>query len=184
MSVATIEPAAITAGDTVTWSRSLAEYPATASWVLRYALRSDTQSIDIVASASGADHLVNVLPATTRAWVPGSYAWGAYATKGADRFEVGRGVMLIRADLAAVGPVDARTQAARAVDDLRAALATFKATSGRVRRYRIADREVEFESLGDLLKLLQYWTRELQAEQAAAGVAAGLPAKTKIQVRF
>jgi hypothetical protein len=184
MAVPTIEPSAVTAGDTVAWTRSLADYPASGGWTLSYALRSATAMIDITAGASGADHAVSVLPAVSRSWVPGSYAWAAFATKASDRYEVARGTMLVRANLAQASPVDGRTMAAKAVDDLTAALASFRSSGGRVRRYRIADREMEFETIGDLISLLDFWKRERARENAAASIAAGTGDPRRLYVRF
>ena len=71
--IPTREPDSIQAGDTLTWKRSLSDYPAS-SWVLSYRLTSTTaQLATIAASADGDDHLVSVAPATTAAWTAGDY---------------------------------------------------------------------------------------------------------------
>lgn len=180
----TTEPAQIAAGDTAKWRRALGDYLASDGWTLTYALRNAANQIDITASADGADHLVNVAAATTATWAPGAYAWGAFASKAGERFQVATGSIVVRPNLAAPAPVDARSQAARAVEDLKAALATFKATGGRVRRYAIAGRDVEFETIGEMLKLMQFWQRELASEQAVARMNAGQRSPLSLQVRF
>ena len=178
------EPAAITAGDTVEWIKTLADYPASASWVLSYALRNATDRIDITSSAAGADHQVSVAASVSRAWAPGLYAWAAHVTRGAERYTVRSGTIEVRPNLAAAVPLDARSRAAKAVDDLKAALARFKATGGRVRRYSIAGRDVEFESLSEMLKLLSFWERELASETAADRIRHGLKSPLLLQVRL
>jgi hypothetical protein len=81
-------------------------------------------------------------------------------------------------------PQEFRSQAAKAVDDLRTALATFKATGGRVKRYSIAGRDIEFESLGEMMKLLSMWQRELANEEAAARLNTGRASPLLLQVRL
>ena len=70
---ATLEPSRVTAGDTITWLRSLADYPASAGWVLSYTLINSAAKISITATASGADHLVTVAAATSAAYTPATY---------------------------------------------------------------------------------------------------------------
>jgi len=62
--VPTAVPASLRAGDTATWLRSLADYPASDGWVLSYVLVKTGAQIAITATASGADHLVEVDAAT------------------------------------------------------------------------------------------------------------------------
>ena len=47
----TTEPASITAGDTLTWQKTLADYPATV-WTLKYRFINATAKVDITATAS------------------------------------------------------------------------------------------------------------------------------------
>ena len=63
-SIPTTEPETITAGDSLTWKRTLADYPA-GTWTLKYRLINADGKIDITATASGTDHLVSVEPATS-----------------------------------------------------------------------------------------------------------------------
>lgn len=180
----TTEPREISAGDTVAWSRALGDYPASDGWTLTYALRNATAKIDITATASGSDHLVSVAAADTAGWAPGAYAWAAYASNGAKRHQVAAGSLVVRPNLAAAAPFDTRTQAAKAIEDLKAAMATFKATAGRVRRYAIAGRDVEFEAIGEMLKLMQFWQSERAAEIARDRLNAGQRSPLSLQVRL
>ena len=70
------EPTTIIAGDSVAWTKSLADYPAP-TWTLKYRLVREGKSIEIVATASGSDHAIAVLPATSAGWLPGDYKWVA-----------------------------------------------------------------------------------------------------------
>ena len=62
---ATTEPARVTAGDTIAWTKTLSDYPASAGWVLAYTLINAGAKITITAAASGDDHAVTVLAATS-----------------------------------------------------------------------------------------------------------------------
>ena len=63
-SIPTTEPETITAGDSLTWKRTLADYPA-GTWTLKYRLINADGKIDLTATASGTDHLVSVAPDTS-----------------------------------------------------------------------------------------------------------------------
>ena len=73
-STPTTEPAAITAGDSFTWQKTLADYPA-GTWTLKYRFINAAGKIDITATASGTDHLVSVTPTTSAAYTAGDYTW-------------------------------------------------------------------------------------------------------------
>ncbi len=120
-----IEPATITAGDTVQWLRSLPDYPASAGWSLHYRLICSAGIIDITSTASGDDHLVSVPAATSAAWVPGNYTVALAAVNGADRFTltVPYSAIDVLADLAAATTAtDTRTRARRILDALNLAI--------------------------------------------------------------
>lgn len=180
----TVEPTEIVAGDTAKWKISLGDYLATDGWVLSYSLRNASNHYDLTSTADGSDHLVEVLASDSATWAPGEYQYAAHVTLSAERYTVRRGVIRVTSNFADLIPYEYRTQAAKAVDDLKAALATFKATAGRVKRYSIAGRDVEFESLTEMLKLLAMWQRELANEQAADRIKRGLGSPLLLQVRL
>jgi len=180
----TVEPTTIIAGDTLRWQITLNDYLASDGWTLNYALRNATNHYDITGTASGTDHLLEVDSSDTATWAPGVYHWAAHVTDGTERFTVRRGTFTITADPVNPVPQEFRTQAAKAVDDLKTALATFKATAGRVKRYSVAGRDIEFESLGEMMKLLSMWQRELANEEAAARLNTGKASPLLLQVRL
>lgn len=173
--IPSVEPTTLTAGDTVKWTRSLADYSAADSWVLKYRLINAAETIDITATASGADHLVSVAASTTDAWVAGDYTWQAYVEKAGERYTVGTGTLKIKPDLAAAAAgVDTRTTAAKMVADLEAASLDY-ATNGQggVQRYTIGGREMWFEQAADFTERLEYWRGRLAAELAKESIAQG-----------
>ncbi len=184
MSTPTIEPGTIVAGDTITWIRSLADYPAP-TWVLKYRLLNAAGKIDITAGASGSDHLVSVAAATSAAWASGDFTFTAWVESGAARHSVGQGRISISANLATVTTYDGRSPARKIYEGLLAAYeARVAGGQGYVAEYEIAGRRMKFIGASDWVNQLNYWKRQLAAEDSAARLAAGLPAGNRVLVRF
>ena len=85
---ATIEPEKIVAGDRFIWKRSdlNADY-ANSVCTLKYSARLEgtgSTEIEITASASGEDYLVEVASATTASYTAGTYRWQMYITRDSD----------------------------------------------------------------------------------------------------
>jgi hypothetical protein len=84
--IPTIEPSSANAGDTWRWTRTLADYPASAGWALSYTLINAAAKITINATASGDDHAVTVAAATTGGYAAGTYDWRARVTRTGEVF--------------------------------------------------------------------------------------------------
>lgn len=180
--IPTIEPATLRAGDTATWLRSLPDYPASDGWALSYALVKTGTRITFSASASGADHLVSVAPATTSGWAAGVYTWSAKVSLSGAVYTVATGTVEILADYsAATSGLDARSHA-------RTTLAALESwIEGRdmgVAEYQIAGRTLKTIPIEQLLKLRDRYRREVRQEDDAQRAAAGLPSRNKLLVRF
>lgn len=177
-SVPTSVPAQVTAGDTIAWKITLADYPASAGWVLTYALASAAVQIAITASASADDHLVSVAAATSAAYVPGTYSWQAYVTKTTERYMVDSGTIQVLPNLAVQsGGFDGRSHAKKTLDALEAWI---EGHDMAVADYQIAGRAMKYHSIPDLLKLRDTYTAEVRGEvlKASGGVA------NRLVVRF
>ena len=181
-----IEPESVTAGDTVKWTRSLADYSAADGWTLKYRLINAAGKIDIVSSASGADHAVNEPASTTDDWVAGVYTWQAYVEKAAERYTVGNGTIEVKPNLAAqAGGFETRSTAKQILDELEAAYLTYSSNGqGAVQRYTIGGREMWFRSAADFVNLIEYWRSQVESERAAESVALGLGNPRRLYVRF
>jgi hypothetical protein len=172
--VPTTEPTSVVAGDTLTWKRSLPDYPASAGWVLSYALANADGLITITATADGDDHLVSVAAATSAGYVVGRYDWDAYVTLGSDRYRVGRGTLTVETNLAAQGAgYDGRSWAQKTIDAIERWMA---ARDPGVAEYQIAGRAMKYQEPAKLLALRD----QLKAEVARAGGGVG----TRLVVRF
>ena len=175
----TTEPTVITPGDTIKWQRSLADYPATDSWVLSYELVNSAARYTTTAAASGADHLVTISAATTAAYVAGNYDWRARVTKAGEVYTVGTGRITVAKSFAAAA--DTRTQARKMLEAVEATLEG-RATSATA-EYEIAGRRLKFLTPGELLNLRDRLRIDVAREDAAARSAAGLSNPGRIQVR-
>ena len=98
------EPSEIVAGDYLTWKISAGDFPASAGWVLTYALVKSGSLIEITATASGDDHLVAVAADTTKTWSAGAYKYQGYFTKAAERYMRRQGTIEIKPNYAAQPP--------------------------------------------------------------------------------
>jgi len=178
------EPTRITAGDTIAWTRSLADFPASAGWVLSYRLINALVKIDITAAASGDDHAVSVSAATSAGYTSGKYAWQAVVTKTTERYTVGTGALVIDPNLAAeASGYDTRSSAQKCLDDLDTALATYGNKAYTV-EYEIAGRRMKFASPGDFISFRSKIQAEVAREKSAARIAAGESPRNKLLVRF
>ena len=182
--------ARIIAGDTLNFVDQVSAYMATDGWTLKYRLvpqfATPTQApITLTAATYNVtDYQVQVGPATTGAWIPGIYTWSRWVEKTGARQSLGDGQIEVRPDPAAAAQgYDPRTQAAKALADANTALANFQATNGRIKRYMIAGREMEFESAANILQVINYWKVEVARENAAKAVQDGLPNPRRITLR-
>lgn len=182
---ATTEPTTLTAGDTVAWSRSLPDYPASGGWVLGYALVNAASRIDIVSTALGDSHQVAVSAAVTGAWAAGRYDWQAFVTRAGERHTVGKGAVLIAPNLAGAGVtvLDTRTPARVALDAADAALRTYGAKAY-LQSYSIGGRQQTFRSPSEFMAFRSRLKMEVAREEASEGIKAGRPRRNTVAVRF
>lgn len=180
------------AGDTPSWLDDPITLPdgrradATA-WTLKHYLRGPSALV-LTATASGAQWLTALTAAASGNLQAGLYQWSAVLTggiAGAERITVATGQLTITPDVTAqAAGFDPRSRAQIALDACEAAMATFNATGGKVKKYQIAGREMEFQSIAELLQLHSFWKAKVLAEQAANSIAQGLGNPRALFVRF
>lgn len=183
--IPTTEPARVRAGDTVTWRKSFADYPASAGWTLYYRLINAAGKFDITATADGDTHLVSVPKATTDDWTAGDYTLLAWVADGTDRVSLPTGRITVQPDLAAqAAGYDSRTQAKKMLDAVDAALLSLS-TGERlaVIEAEVAGRRLKYDING-LTKLRNLYAAQVRSEEAAERAAQGLAPRNKIYVRL
>lgn len=176
----------IVVGDTLDFVTTLPDYPA-ATYTLKYRLipRTAGTAIDITCTAGTEeyDHRCGVAAATTATWTAGEYSWASWVESGAERYSVDSGTVTLLPNLALATAYDGRSVAEKALDDANAALASFQSSGGRVKRYSIGGREMEFDNAGDILTLVSYWRIEVKRERAATAIAKGMADPRRIYLR-
>ena len=163
-------PSTLRAGDTISWTDSISDYPAISGWSLAYALRCFAKPpINITASTSGSDFLISVLPSDSKGWLPGTYSWFAYVYKGTsptftDRKDVGGGQIEILPDLFQVGTqTDLRSHVKKMLDEVQAVLEV-KASGGDISGYSIGGRSASKYSYTELRQMYDLYKTEYQRE--------------------
>lgn len=160
--VPTTEPTTIRAGDFLTWTKTLNDYPANAGWTLVYTFINGSSKLTINASASGADHLVSVAASASAVYAAGNYSWMARITKGAEVYTVDTGSIQILPNLAALSTFDGRSHAKVMVEAIEAAIQG-RASSVQL-RMAINNRSIEYLSPTELIKWLSFYRAEVAKE--------------------
>lgn len=173
----TSEPLSLVAGDSVAWTKTLSDYPATDSWVLSYVLLAAGKTPIVLSStASQADHAVSKTAAETAAWAAGTYRWTAMVTKAGERKTIGSGTVEILPNPATQDSShDPRTHAEKCLAAIEAVLEG--RMSDPIIEYQIAGRMAKKIPHGDLLKLRIHYQAEVRRQK-------GVPRAIAIPVRF
>lgn len=186
------------AGDTLEMSLakgnavSVAGYPASDGWTLKYRLApkftSPTQApIDITATTDtdGESYKVLVDKATTAAWKSGAYSWARWVETSTARVTLdvdGQLDILPDPSLSAQGD-DRRSHARKMLEQIEAAIEAFT-TNMSVKSYTIGTRSLTRRDMPELLKLRSDYKWFVKNEIDAEKVAAGLPNPRRVGVRF
>lgn len=152
-------PRRITIGDTVTWDEVLADFPASASWVLSYNFTGPDSNFKSGHTAVGDDHRIVI--DTTKLEV-GAYDYQKKITDGTDTFTLERGEVFVDPDLSAdESGVDRRPYAVIALENVEAVLKG-KATKDQS-SYSLNGRSLSRYSIAEL----QDWRAQLRSEVRA-----------------
>lgn len=176
------------AGDTLNFYVDVADYPSTDGWSLSYTLvprNASSTRITINAVPEGSGYRVQVGQSVTAGWASGDYVWSSAVSKAGERYTVGQGSLVIAPDPTVLAPgFDGRSQAEKSLADAETALSTFKSTQGRVKKYTIGQRSMEFESAAEILQIISFWRLRVSSERAAQSIADGQGDPRNLFVRF
>jgi hypothetical protein len=183
-------PSEIIAGDSDSWKDGAwtdtdgTLYQST-GYTLTYALRGPSAAVDLTATPDGTGWKTSLSTATSAGMTAGLWFWAAYITASGVRITAGQGELTVTANLqTATTGYDGRTQAEKALADAETALATFRSTAGRIKKYTIGSRTAEYETAAELLQVIQYWRGQVANEQNAKLIAQGLGNPRQMFVRF
>lgn len=165
-----VEPAGFSVGERVQWKRTLADFPISEGWTLKYYLRGNFahEPITLTATTSGTDYLIDI--ATDEITTDGVYYWQSFVEMTGYRMPVSSGRFVVTPDLSAIPanqPYDGRTHARKCLEAIQAVLAGRCTTD--ISRYvlQAVGRSVDKMSVDDLLKLEARFQTEVDAEEGA-----------------
>jgi len=149
----------------MSWKWSHATFPASA-WTLVYTLVSATAQIQITATASGIDHLVELTSTTTGAYDAGDYTWQAHISKGDERYKVGEGLLTVIPDFATKSSgYDSRSHVKKVLDALEASIEG-RASKTQVEQ-SISGVQIKHMTLAEQVTLRDQYALKYRKEQAA-----------------
>ncbi|MEX8520065.1 MAG: hypothetical protein AB3X44_16265 [Leptothrix sp. (in: b-proteobacteria)] len=178
----------LTAGDSLSFTRTVADYPATLGYTLKYRFVPRTAggtAQTVTATPLVADYVIFVGNTVTALWAAGEYAWAAWVEKTAtnERYTLDNGVVTVLPDPAQIGAgTDTRTHARRMLALIETMLEG-KATKD-VQEYSIGGRQLKSYDPAALIVLHKRYVELVQREDAAARLNAGLPTGRTLQVRL
>jgi hypothetical protein len=174
-----------TLGDTFSLTSNLSEYPASDGWTLkhRFVPRAGAATpIEITCTSDGDAHVALVAAAVTAEWDAGTYTFASYVEDGAgETHTTETGELILLPDPREATTLDTRTDAAVALDNVRAMLQGV--ASKNVQRYEINGRSLEHYSIPDLIALEAKLVSDVKREQNAVALAAGNGSRRKIFAR-
>lgn len=183
LEIPTTEPTQIQAGDTITWTKSLIDYPAS-TYTLKYKLISKLNVYNITAASSGDTHIVTVDAATSSSYLYGDYNLISWVESGLTRYTLPSKRVEILRNLAIWDTgLDDRSPAKQTLDLLDAAMVS-QGVNAWVQEYQIAGRVMKFHSPSDFLSYRSKVKAEVIREENAAALSSGFKGKNKISVRF
>lgn len=178
-----VEPQTLAAGDTISFLKKLAEYPATDGWALEYEITNDDHRYAILSVAQGASHLVNVAAAVTAAYAPGDYELQGFAVNAGsgERVQIYQAPLPITVNTPVAGEVPL-THAARMVQLIEAVMLG-KATHD-ILESEVEGTRIKRLSALELRKEHAYWTNVRENEVDGERARDGLPSRNVIKPRF
>lgn len=182
------EPNEIRAGDTISWKKTIIDYPSSDGWTLNYALRNATTKISFAAATSDSDYLVTITSATSAAYTIGRYDWISYVMRGTgpslEQHTINRGSFTILPNLSADAVYDARSDARKIYDNLLANYKTLAAGVPQVQSYTINGRTTMYYKPAEMLAALKFWTAKVAAEENAEDIDNNKPTKNRVLARL
>src|SRR5690242_13109102 len=109
-----VELPELVAGDTLEFLTTISDYPPADGWTFKIRLRpisGAADEIDLTATTSGTDYLIQVAPSITVDWTPGDYSWSSWVEKSGARYTIESGLTAILENPEGDGANDTRSPA-------------------------------------------------------------------------
>ena len=186
--IPTQEPQTFAIGDTLTWTKTLADYLPADGWSLAYEIRGGANGDVAVQFASSVtnvtDHLISVLPAVTGLWIPGYFVLAGFAVNvSGERHQIYIGQLTLTPNLGnAANDSDVTTHCQRMIKLIEQQLEILAAHS--IQDSNVEQTEIRRVKRKELEEQLA-WNKELRrSEIAQQNAANGLPNGNKISPSF
>ena len=172
-------PSRFDAGDSLSWKVSDSAFPAT-EWDLVYTLVNADNQIQITATDSGTDHLVEINSTDSEAFAPGEYTYQCHVSKDDERHKLDEGVVTIGVNFSdASDGHDARSHAKKTLDALEALIEDRASKAQQEHSYN--GRQIKYYSLAELKEARRECKMEYAKERARAN---GRPFSRTMKPRF
>lgn len=172
-------PTEIRAGDTLSFTRTLSDYPASAGWSLSYVLINASGKITLSSTPDADVHSFTVAAGDTASYSPGDYKFVSFIIKNTTRHTVDQGSVTILPDLISETVMDGRSHAEICLANIETVLAG-KATADNY-SYSIAGRSLSKYSWEELIAARNYYRVEVGKEKRKAS---GKTQTNLIKMRF
>jgi hypothetical protein len=175
-------PTSCRAGDSISWSVSFPDYPAS-DWTLTYTFLHDTlPKWTVTASADGPSFRVTIPAATSATYAPGTYYFVAGVSNGSEQLTVDAGYVTVLPNPATATTLDARSHAQKMLAIIEATLEG-RATSTEL-EVELQGRRVRYYTPEELIKWHSHYRMLVLSEQRAYAVSRGMGTKAKVLVRL
>lgn len=186
--IPTQEPSSFIAGDTVQWTKSLSDYPAS-TWTLTYEFRGNVRKT-VVCTADGDDFLATITAAISATYPPGEYAFFGRVSSGAEVHTIPEacGTMVVSGNPSVgTSAQDRRTHARKMLDAIEAML---EGVASRFEQsYTIdipggSNRMLSTVSRDELIRFRSHYAQLVAQEKNAERIAQGQPSRNRILTVF
>ncbi len=178
------EPAIITAGDTVKWTKNLTHYKPEDGWTLKYYFVINGAQNVVTATDNGdSTHLATISAASSASYAVGIHDWQARAEKAGEKYTVDSGTMRVETNFETqTSGYDNRSHVKKTLDAIEAVIEG--SASKEQQSYAIGGRSLSLAPKADLLMLRDKYRAEYVAELKAEKIENGEGHSGKIMVRF
>lgn len=164
-------PTEIIQGDSLSWTESESNYPASNSWVIHYVLVNSSNRIEFNSIANGDGHDFDITTTTTSAWGSGEYTYQRYVTNNTDRITLDKGSVTIEKDFSTAQ--DKRSHAQKTLEAIEAVIENRASIDQQ--EYSINGRSLKRLTIDELFKFRDYYASKVRKEKGFSN---------KIWVRF
>lgn len=177
------EPYTIAAGDSISFRKTLPDFPASAGWSLKYELRGGAVPVEFVSTPDGDSHVLSVDADVTTSWLPGDYVFAGFAELGQQRTQFFLASLTITADLETVtGDTPVTTHAQRMLVKLELQLE--KMAEDDIIDSTVEGTEIRREARKEIYTMRKKYQRERESEIAAENVNNGRESGRRIVTRL